>query len=87
MFDWMRPAATGVPATTAAERRREMYLAELAERAALLMRLGHGRDAARARLAARVRWDFEGSEDEKGWLAELDGVVNRVFTRGSRRNG
>ena len=36
-----------------------MYRRELAERAAMLYRLGHSLDAAVARLAANVAWDFE----------------------------
>lgn len=37
-----------------------MYRAELAERAALLQRLGHSAEHATARLRANLAWDFEG---------------------------
>ena len=38
--------------------REAMYRAELEERAALLHRLGHGKQQTRARLAANLAWDF-----------------------------
>ena len=41
------------------ERRLAMYRTELAERAALLQRLGHSAEQATARLRANVAWDFD----------------------------
>jgi hypothetical protein len=42
-----------------AERRTRAAIAELAQRAALLFRLGFSQRDAVARLAARVAWDFD----------------------------
>jgi hypothetical protein len=42
------------------ERRLAMYRTELAERAALLQRLGHSAEQATARLRANLAWDFDG---------------------------
>ncbi len=57
-FDWMKPHRAPARAKIDADRRAGMYRAEIEERAALLARLGHGRDGVRARLAANLNWDF-----------------------------
>ena len=55
-----------------------MYRTELEERAALLQRLGYGKDKTRARLAANLAWDFpNGSRPLDS--AALDAIVDRLF--------
>ena len=77
-FDWMEPKRNATFAKTLPAKREAMYLGELAERAALLQRLGHGKVAVRARLAANVKWDFEqGPSPIAG--GELDAIVDRAF--------
>ena len=77
-FDWMEPKHNPEYTRTLKAKRAAMYESELEERAGLLQRLGHGRDATRARLAAQLHWDFEdgGSPvpDKR-----LDAIVDRLF--------
>jgi hypothetical protein len=77
-FDWMEPKRNAAYAKTLPAKREAMYRGELADRAALLQRLGHGKVTVRARLAANVKWDFEegGSPIAGG---ELDAIVDRAF--------
>jgi hypothetical protein len=63
-----------------ADRRTGMYRAELEERAALLARLGHGRDGVRARLAANLDWDFRAARRPLT-DADLDGILDRLFDK------
>ena len=61
-----------------------MYRAEIEERAALLGRLGHGRDQTRLRLLSNLAWDFAPTArplDDK----DVDGILDRVF--GTSSNG
>jgi hypothetical protein len=63
-----------------------MYRAEIEERAALLGRLGHGRDQARARLLANLDWDFPPAArplTEK----DVDGILDRVFGQNGGKPG
>jgi hypothetical protein len=86
-FDWMEPKRNPAYAKTLPEKREAMYRGELAERAALLHRLGHGKGAVRARLAANIKWDFEeGPSPIAG--SELDAIVDRAFgaARATPRN-
>ncbi len=57
-----------------------MYLRELAERAALLLRLQHDRAYVKARLHANVAWDFEVS-GRPAFAGQIDKLVDDVFTR------
>jgi hypothetical protein len=77
-FDWMQPKQNPAYAKTLAAKREAMYRGELADRAALLHRLGHGKAAVRARLAANIAWDVEagGSPIPGG---EIDAIVDRAF--------
>ena len=58
--------------------REAMYRAELEERAALLHRLGHGKEQTRARLAANLAWDFA-PDASPLTPAVLDAIVDRVY--------
>ena len=65
-----------------AARREAMYRGELEERAALLHRLGYGKEKTRARLAANLAWDFPNGKrplDE----GALDAIVDRLFNGAS----
>ena len=77
-FDWMNAKRNPDVARAQKARREAMYRTELEERAALLARLGHGRDSVRTRLAANLAWDFErgGNPIAPG---QLDAIVDRVF--------
>jgi len=79
-FDWMQPHRAPARAKIDAERRAGMYRAEMEERAALLSRLGHHRDAVRARLASNLNWDFPPARRPVS-EADLDGIVDRVFAK------
>jgi hypothetical protein len=81
-FDWLEPRRNPALAAGERERRTSMYRLELEERAALLQRLGHGKDQARARLVANIGWDFP---DGKSPLAAsaIDAIVDRVFGQAS----
>ena len=86
-FDWMQPKRNPAYAKTLAAKREAMYRGELVERAALLHRLGHGKVAVRARLAANLGWDFDGAA---GAIAggELDAIIDREYgaARATPRN-
>ena len=86
-FDWMQPKRNPAYAKTLPAKREAMYRGELAERAALLHRLGHAKDAVRARLGANVGWDFDGAPGAIAG-AELDAIVEREFgtSRATPRN-
>lgn len=79
-FDWMQPHRAPARAKIDAERRTGMYRAEMEERAALLARLGHGRDDVRARLTANLNWDFPPARRPVS-DADLDGILDRVFAK------
>ncbi len=79
-FDWMQPHRPAARAKVDAERRAGMYRAEMEERAALLSRLGHGRDTVRARLTANLNWDFSPAKRPLT-DAELDTILDRVFPK------
>jgi hypothetical protein len=77
-FDWMEPRRNKNRPPIEAAGRAAMYRAEIEERAALLGRLGHGREQARARLLANLSWDFAPAArplTEK----DVDGILDRVF--------
>jgi hypothetical protein len=77
-FDWMHAKRNPAYTKTLAAKREAMYRGELADRAALLHRLGHAKAAVRARLAANIGWDFEaGTSPVPG--GELDAIVDREF--------
>ncbi|MCA9668122.1 MAG: hypothetical protein KC503_21135 [Myxococcales bacterium] len=65
---------------TSADRARHMYQLELAERAALLQRLGYSREDALTRLRTNVAWDFE-LHDKPEHARTVEQIVDRVFAR------
>jgi hypothetical protein len=77
-FDWMVAKRNPDVARAQGTRRDAMYRTELEERAALLHRLGYSKDAARARLKANLRWDFEGAASPVT-DADADAIVDRAF--------
>jgi hypothetical protein len=81
-FDWMVAKRNPAIARAQDEKRAHMYRAELEERAALLHRLGHGREETRARLLANLRWDFEGREAPLK-STDIDAIIDRTFGGGA----
>lgn len=77
-FDWMEPRRNTDRAKIEKTRRETMYRTELEERAALLQRLGYGRDRTRARLAANLAWDFQDGNSPLD-AAALDAIVDKTF--------
>jgi hypothetical protein len=77
-FEWMVAKRNPDVARAQKARREAMYRTELEDRASLLQRLGHGKEAARARLHANLRWDFEG-RDAPVKPADVDAIVDRVY--------
>jgi hypothetical protein len=76
-FPWYHPDVP--PELTARpERAQQMYILELKERAALLMRLGYDKAEAAARLRGNVRWDFE-LHDVPKHLTRVEEVVEKVY--------
>jgi hypothetical protein len=85
-FDWMEPRRNPNRPPIEAAGRAAMYRAEIEERAALLGRLGHGRDQTRLRLLANLGWDFSPTTrplDDK----DVDGILDRVFGTSTLPNG
>ncbi|HEX3698797.1 MAG TPA: hypothetical protein VH374_25735 [Polyangia bacterium] len=83
-FDWMEPKRNPEHARTLKAKREAMYLSELEDRAGLLHRLGHGRDAVRARLNAQLGWDFEDGGNPIA-ARQLDAILDRVYGGGAAR--
>jgi hypothetical protein len=81
-FDWMEAKRNPEAARAQKAKAVAMVRAELEERAGLLHRLGHGKDAVRARLMANLRWDFDGREGPIK-TAEVDAIVDRVYGNGA----
>jgi hypothetical protein len=77
-FDWMEPRRNPNRPPIEAAGRAAMYRAEIEERAALLGRLGHGRDQARVRLIANLNWDFPVAARPLS-DKDVDGILDRVF--------
>jgi hypothetical protein len=71
------------------ERRISMYRTELAQRAALLQRLGHSAEQAAARLRANLAWDFEGpgagARPESLGDEAIAEIVRLAYARGRTR--
>lgn len=80
-FDWLEAKRNPDVARAQKARGDAMYRQELEERAALLQRLGQPKDAARTRLAANLRWDFEGREAPFK-ASDIDAIVERVYGSG-----
>jgi hypothetical protein len=80
-FDWMEPRRNPNRPPIEAAGRAAMYRAEIEERAALLGRLGHGRDQARLRLLGNLAWDF--SPGARPLDDKDDGILDRVFGQSS----
>jgi hypothetical protein len=81
MFIWDERPTTVFPQAT--ERRRAMYRREIADRAALLMRLGHKSPAVKTRLKKSVDWDFELHKSPEH-AREVDRIVDEVFKRNQK---
>jgi hypothetical protein len=77
-FDWMKPWRNPAAEKAQRPRREAMYRTELEDRAALLHRLGHGKEQVRVRLRANLAWDFERGGSPLS-SAEVDAIVDRVF--------
>jgi hypothetical protein len=77
-FDWMQPRRNPNRPPVEAAGRAAMYRAEIEERAALLGRLGHGRDQARVRLLGNLNWDFTPAARPLS-DKDVDGILDRVF--------
>jgi hypothetical protein len=81
-FDWMDPRRNPDRGKIEQARREAMYRGELEERAAMLQRLGYGKEKTRARLAANLAWDFPNGKrplDD----GTLDAIVDRLFNGAS----
>lgn len=81
-FDWMEPRRSPNRPPIEAAGRAAMYRAEIEERAALLGRLGHGREQARARLLGNLEWDFSAAVRPLS-DGDVDGILDRVFGQSS----
>ena len=79
-FDWLESRRNADYDKGQKARRETMYRLELEERAALLHRLGHSKERARARLGANLDWDFPPGARPLD-AAALDAIVDRVFGR------
>ena len=78
-FSWYRP---DVPSSylSASGKTKSMYEREMAERAALLLRLGYSKADAVSRVRGNVRWDFELHADP-AHLESVNKIVERVYSR------
>lgn len=82
-FEWYQP---DVPVIDAAKKAARMYEKELAERAALLLRLGYSKQEATLRLKTNIIWDFELHENPEH-LDNVEAIVDRVFARRGLEGG
>lgn len=85
-FPWYHPDVP-IEYAAASEKAHRMYLQELKERAALLLRLGYSKADAKRRLTGNVRWDFE-LHRTPPHLGDVEDVVDAVyFARGLGAGG
>jgi hypothetical protein len=77
-FDWLVPKRNPDVARGQKARREGMYRTELEERAGLLHRLGHPREAVRTRLLANLKWDFPDGGSPVS-APDVDAIVERAF--------
>jgi hypothetical protein len=83
-FDWMDPS---VPKGQAARERKSTTAAlerEMADRAALLRRLGYSLAEAKLRVRGNLLWDFE-IQGRPAIAARVDDIVSRVYGRSTKR--
>jgi len=76
-FDWYEP---DVPPSDTRAKAQRMYAREIAERAALLRRLGYDRQETVRRLRGEVKWDFE-LHGQPEHLEQVEAIVDQVFQR------
>jgi hypothetical protein len=82
-FDWLTPSVRRRP-----QRRDAMYRKEIEERAAMLHRLGYGKEEARRRIQANLEWDFEvGAGDPAVREREIAEILDRTWNRGGAGGG
>jgi len=83
-FDWMEPSVS----EGQAGRERAATIAamerELADRAALLHRLGYSLSDAQLRVRGNLLWDFE-VQGRPPIAARVDAIVARVYGRSKKR--
>jgi hypothetical protein len=79
-FPWYEPKRL----TPSPAKRDEVLRQELEDRAALLLRLGYSKQAAKARLRSNVAWDYElrGKPRTVETDREIDKLVDAVWRRG-----
>ncbi len=76
-FDWMEPHIPPDITASFAAKHRHMYEREIAERAALLLRLGYPRDEVVARIRGNIAWEFELTKTPD-FLKSVPGIVDKV---------
>ena len=84
-FSWYYP---DVPTsyTDAKAKASSMYEREMAERAALLLRLGFSKSETRDRIKGNVEWDFE-LHAKPAHFKRVNTLVNEVFARRGTGSG
>ncbi len=80
-FPWLErtPARTG-----GADKRAAVAASELADRAALLYRLGFSEQDATKRLVARIAWELEGARPDSLNDAAVGKIVRDTYARKPR---
>ena len=74
------PRKSSADAKSQAEKAQAMYEREIADQAALLLRLGLGEEAALNRIRGRVAWDFELNKTP-AHAARIGAIVAGVYAR------
>ena len=77
-FDWMHVKQNPAFLAKIESRFVEMHRREIEQRARLLYNLKFGRDAAVARIRAKIAWEFELSRTPK-FHKEVGAIVDRVY--------
>ena len=85
-FDWLEVRRPPAQTATWSDKRKAMIRTELAERAALLRRLGYSSDHAKLRLRAHLTWEYERNPPIP-FIDEIDALVDAVWKRGSQPGG
>lgn len=80
-FSWYHADLPTQTDARRAARANGMYERELAEKAALLQRLGHSLEQTQARLRANIEWDFEMNGGRAAIVARIDAIAKAVYHR------
>ncbi len=82
-FDYYRPSLPDTLDKELKGRSTEAFEAEIAQRAALLQKLGYSKDQTAARIKANIAWEFDSTWTKKApsFVKTVDKVVTALYKK------